>query len=179
MNLPNFITLARLLSVPVIVWLILLHEQSLAFIIFLIASISDALDGFLARILKERTTLGAYLDPIADKALLVGVYAALGNEHLIPLWVVILVIFRDTIIIGGIILLGLLSKTFKMEPFLISKINTTIQLLYIVYVLSPLPAIIGIPILGEMIAWTVGITTLISGASYVKVGLEILTREDV
>lgn len=178
MNLPNLITLARLLMVPLIVWLILLHEEILAFSAFLIASVSDALDGFLARILKERTTLGAYLDPIADKALLVGVYAALGHEHFIPLWVVILVIFRDVLIIGGIILLSMLSKTYKMNPHYISKFNTTIQLIYVIFILMPLPSFLYEHIVNTTLAWAVGITTILSGAVYVKMGLHILATEE-
>ena len=178
MNLPNFITLIRLFMVPLVVWLILLHEQLLAFSLFLVASISDALDGFLARVLKERTTLGAYLDPIADKALLVGVYAALGHEHLIPLWVVILVIFRDVLIIGGILLLSMMSKAYEMTPHLISKINTTVQLIYVIYVLMPLPEFEFSQIINLILAWTVGITTLLSGAVYVKMGVKILASED-
>jgi len=178
LNLPNVITLARLLMVPLIVWLILLHEQVLAFSLFLVASVSDALDGFLARVLKERTTLGAYLDPIADKALLVGVYAALGHEHYIPLWVVILVISRDVLIIGGIILVSMLSKPYEMSPHFISKFNTAIQLIYVIYILMPLPTFPYESTINLLLAWTVGITTILSGAVYVKMGLQILANED-
>jgi cardiolipin synthase len=135
-NLPNIISLARLLSVPLIVSLILSYQLMAAFIFFTIASLSDALDGFLARIFKSRTTLGAYLDPIADKALLVGVFAALGQAGLVDLWVVVLVIFRDVLIIGGIILLFLFKSHVEMKPLIISKINTVVQLTYALFILG-------------------------------------------
>ena len=137
-NFPNLITLSRLLSVPLIISLILSYQFTTAFFLFSIAGLSDALDGFLARILKARTTLGACLDPLADKALLVGTFAALGHIGLIDLWIVVLVIFRDVLIIGGILLLFLFKSSFSMKPLMISKINTVIQLCYALCVLGGL-----------------------------------------
>src|SRR3989338_2211483 len=110
MNLPNLISLARLFSVPVIISLILSHQLNLSFLFFCLAGLSDALDGLVARLFKARTTLGAYLDPIADKALLIGVFAALGQTGLVDMWVVILIIFRDVLIVGGILLLFLFKS---------------------------------------------------------------------
>ncbi|MBY0502122.1 MAG: CDP-alcohol phosphatidyltransferase family protein [Alphaproteobacteria bacterium] len=178
MNLPNLISLARLLSVPLIISLILSHQLLAAFVLFSLAGLSDALDGFLARIFKSRTTLGAYLDPIADKALLVGVYAALGQSGLIELWLVILVIFRDVLIIGGILLLFLFKSTIEMKPLMISKANTVIQLVYALFVLGQGELHLEIPGLSQYFGYLVALTTVLSGASYVRLGLKHLNKMD-
>lgn len=178
MNLPNMISLARLFSVPLIISLILSHQLVLAFLFFSLAGLSDALDGFLARIFKARTTLGAYLDPIADKALLVGVFAALGQTGLVELWVVILVIFRDVLIIGGILLLFLFKSPIEMKPLMISKVNTVAQLLYALFVLGQGEYFLGIPHLNLFFGYFVALTTVLSGISYVKVGLKYFNKMD-
>ncbi|MBS0272418.1 MAG: CDP-alcohol phosphatidyltransferase family protein [Proteobacteria bacterium] len=178
MNLPNIISLARLLSVPLIISLILSHQLKAAFLFFALAGLSDALDGFLARIFKLRTTLGAYLDPIADKALLMGVYAALGQTGLVELWVVVLVIFRDLLIIGGILLLFLFKSSVEMKPLLISKINTVMQLSYALMVLSQGGAFLGIPDLNLYCGYLIALITVLSGVSYVKIGFNYFNKVD-
>lgn len=170
-NIPNLISLSRLLSVPIIVSLILSHELIMAFILFALAGISDALDGFLARVFKARTALGAYLDPLADKALLVGVYAALGRIGLIDLWVVVLVIFRDLLIVGGILLLFLLKHTISMRPVMISKVNTVVQLAFALFVLGQGNMLLGCPQSSRYLGYCVALTTILSGATYVRVWL--------
>lgn len=178
MNIPNIITLARLLSVPLIISLILSNQLTVALIFFTLAALSDALDGFLARIFKSRTTFGAYLDPIADKALLVGVYAALGHMGLIELWVVILVIFRDVLIVGGILLLFHFKSTVEMKPLLISKINTVVQLMYAIYILGQGDSLIGIPQLGLYFGYLTALTTVLSGVTYVRLGFKYFNKMD-
>ena len=101
MNLPNLITLARLLAVPLVVFLILQGLMTAAFWMFFAAGISDAVDGYLAKRMDAVTELGTYLDPIADKTLLVAVYVTLGIAGHVPTWLVILVVSRDLLIIGG------------------------------------------------------------------------------
>ena len=103
LNLPNLITLARLLAVPLAVWLILDERYALAFWVFVGAGISDALDGYIAKRFDSRTRLGALLDPAADKALLAGVYVTLAIAGQLPDWLVFLVVFRDVLIIGGFV----------------------------------------------------------------------------
>lgn len=178
MNIPNIISLARLLSVPLIVSLILSYQLTAAFIFFMLAGLSDALDGFLARIFKSRTTLGAYLDPIADKALLVGVFVALGHAGLVELWVVVLVVFRDALIIGGILLLFLFKNQVEMKPLMISKLNTVVQLMYALFVLSRAETFVGIPHLSVYFGYLVVLTTIFSGVSYVKLGLQYFNKMD-
>ena len=101
MNVANLISLARLLAVPLMIYLILQDAMAFAFWLFVVAGVSDAVDGFLARHLGQASELGAHLDPLADKVLLVGVYVTLGYLDHLPTWLVILVVFRDFLIIGG------------------------------------------------------------------------------
>ncbi|MEK9685401.1 MAG: CDP-alcohol phosphatidyltransferase family protein, partial [Rhodospirillaceae bacterium] len=138
MNLPNFISLARLFSVPVLVWLILNGKFNWAFWLFLVAGASDALDGYIAKRWGQTSSLGTYLDPAADKTLLVGVYVVLGTIQQLPLWIVITVVFRDFIIIGGVVLLHISMTSVRMKPLMVSKINTTFQILLVVWTLAEL-----------------------------------------
>lgn len=179
MNIPNLLSLARLFSVPLIISLILSYKLNPAFLLFAIAGLSDALDGFLARVFKARTTLGAYLDPLADKALLIGVYAALGRIGLVDLWVVILVVFRDVLIVGGILLLFLLKSSIDMKPLLISKINTVIQLVFALFILGQGESLLGISHLNTYLGYCVALTTVLSGVSYVKLGLKYFNKMNV
>ena len=110
MNIPNALTLARIILVPLIVWLIITHEMAAAFVLFLLAGLSDAADGYLAKRFGWHTELGAYLDPIADKALLVSIYVTLGFANHLPVWLVIAVVSRDILIIGAFILSWILSR---------------------------------------------------------------------
>ncbi len=109
MNPANLITLGRLLSVPVSVWLILAGQFGAAFWMFVIAGVSDAVDGFIAKRFNMRTRIGALLDPVADKTLLVSTYVTLGVAGQLPTWLVILVVSRDLMIVGGFLLVQLLA----------------------------------------------------------------------
>src|SRR6202035_877801 len=129
-NLPNLITIGRILLVPVVVWAIASREMQIAFLVFLIAGISDAVDGFLAKRLNMASELGAHLDPLADKALIVSIYVALGITEAIPRWIVILVVSRDILIIGGLMLAWFLDKPMTVKPLLVSKLNTAAQLVF-------------------------------------------------
>lgn len=164
--LPNLITLARLLAVPLVVWLIISGHWESAFWLFFAASVTDGLDGSLARGLNARTELGAYLDAIADKALLVSVYITLGQAGQIPIWVVILVVSRDVLIVGGFLMLHTLDQAPAMGPLLISKANTLAQLVLAGVVLAD----VGLNIIGEglvpALIWLVAITTVASGGAY-------------
>src|SRR5260221_3329335 len=102
LSIPNLITLARILLVPVVVWAITAGEMQFAFLLFVAAGISDAVDGFLAKRFGMTSELGAYLDPLADKVLIVSIYVSLGVVGGIPLWLVILVVSRDIMIVGAI-----------------------------------------------------------------------------
>ncbi len=128
MNVPNIISLIRLLATPLIVWLILSGEWKIAFYSFVAAGVSDAVDGFIAKRFNAQTKLGAYLDPIADKVLLVAIYVAMGASELLPSWLVILVVSRDFLIIGGALLLYTLDYELDIHPIWTSKVNTFVQI---------------------------------------------------
>ncbi|MGU3497061.1 CDP-alcohol phosphatidyltransferase family protein [Xanthobacteraceae bacterium A53D] len=136
MNLPNVITLGRLIIVPVVIWAIISDEPQLAFGLFLLAGISDAVDGFIARRFHMRTELGAYLDPLADKALLVSIYVTLAVVGDIPRWVAIAVVSRDIMIVGAVLLSTLLAKPMAIQPLAISKVNTAVQIAFAALVLA-------------------------------------------
>lgn len=164
--LPNLISVFRLFMVPVIVWMIVADQLLGAFIVFLIAGVSDGLDGFLARQFRWQTELGAYLDPIADKALLVSIYAALGFFGHLPAWLVILVISRDLLIVGAVLLSWFLSRTVAIHPLRISKVNTTAQISLAVLVLAEGGLGLGWDFTVELLIWVTGATTAVSAAVY-------------
>jgi cardiolipin synthase len=166
-TLPNVITFARLCAVPGAVWLMLQHRLDLAFWVFVAAGLSDGIDGWLARIRNSRSALGALMDPVADKALLVSVYVTLAAMGVLPDWLAILVVFRDLLIVGGVLVLYLLGQPPIIQPLWVSKLNTALQialaagaLLLAGYRLDAGPAL-------EAGIWLVAATTLASGAAYV------------
>ncbi len=127
MSIPNLITLGRILLVPIVVWAIASGAMWIAFVLFLGAGLSDAVDGYLAKRFHMTTELGAYLDPLADKALIVSIYITLGINGLIPGWLVILVVSRDIMIVGAVMLSWLVGTPVKVKPLLVSKLNTAAQ----------------------------------------------------
>ena len=166
MNLPNLITLGRLLSVPISVWLILSGEFAAAFWIFILAGVSDAIDGFIAKRFDMRTQIGALLDPVADKSLLVSVYVTLGVAGQLPAWLVILVVFRDLMIVGGFLLIQLLSARVGWEPLLISKANTALQIVLAALTLARLGFNLDDHGVGATLVLAVAATTVLSGSAY-------------
>lgn len=166
LNPPNAITLARLLCAPLVIWLILGAEYGTAFWVFIAAGVSDGLDGFIAKRFDMRTRLGALLDPIADKTLLVSVFVALGLENKLPDWLVILVVFRDVMIIGGYMLIQVTAAARQFDPLYISKINTTVQIALVSFVLAKLGIGFGDGPITPILVWAVAGTTVLSGASY-------------
>ena len=130
LSIPNLITLARILLVPVVVWAIASNQMLFAFLLFAAAGVSDAVDGFLAKRFGMASELGAYLDPLADKAMIVSIYVALGISGYIPRWLVILVVSRDIMIVAAVIVSWLLDKPIPMKPLMVSKLNTVAQVAF-------------------------------------------------
>jgi cardiolipin synthase len=137
-SIPNIITLGRILLVPFIVWAIASSQMEIAFAIFFVAGVSDAVDGFLAKRFGMASELGALLDPLADKALLVSIYVALGIWGAVPRWIVILVVSRDIMIVGAVIVSWLFGKPVPMKPLMVSKLNTVAQVALAALVLAAL-----------------------------------------
>ena len=138
MTLPNIITIARLFAVPLLVWLLVDGRHELAFWLFVLAGVSDAADGILARRLNLQSLLGAYLDPVADKALLVSIYITLGFMLEIPAYIVIAVVSRDILIIGAVMLSWMMDRPVPMKPLVISKANTVVQIFFAGLVMADL-----------------------------------------
>jgi cardiolipin synthase len=166
LNWPNVITFGRLCAVPLSFWMILDHRMDRAFFLFVAAGLSDALDGWLAR-RYGGNAVGALMDPVADKALLVTMYITLASVGVLPDWLAILVVFRDVVIVGGVIILSVMGNAVLIHPLYISKINTTLQLLLIAVCLLQGGFGLGLPGLPVVLIWSVAATTLASGAAYV------------
>jgi cardiolipin synthase len=168
LNIPNLITLGRILLVPIVVWAIATPGAMwIAFVLFLAAGVSDAVDGFIAKRFNMTSELGAYLDPLADKALIVSIYLTLGINNLIPRWLVILVVSRDILIVGGIMLSWLMGNPLKIKPLLISKLNTVAQIVFACVVLGSLGFNIQMDMLTVILMGLVAALTLLSVAAYV------------
>jgi len=166
LNIPNSLTLLRMLLVPVIVWLILAEQMYAAFLTFLLAGLSDALDGLIAKQFNLVTPLGTYLDPLADKILLVSIYVTLGIQEDLPSWLVILVVSRDFLIIGGIIFTFLLELNITIVPSKLSKLNTFCQILLAAFVLADKGLEAGFNGAIDLFVYVVAATTVLSGIAY-------------
>jgi len=166
LNIPNSITLGRLLAAPLVIWLILGERYGTAFWVFVAAGVSDGLDGYIAKRFDMRTRLGALLDPIADKSLLVSVFVALGFEGRLPDWLVILVVFRDVMIIGGYMLIQVTAAARQFDPLYVSKINTAAQIALVAFVLARLGVGFGDGPATTVLVSAVAVTTVLSGGSY-------------
>lgn len=167
-NIPNFITLARVMSVPVIFWLLVNDHGRAAFFVFLLAGISDALDGFLAKRFNWTSELGAYLDPLADKILIVSIYIALAVSGEIPLWLVVAVVSRDILILLAVLLSWLVSRPFVIKPLAVSKLNTAAQIALATTVLGDNAFQLGLATTREVLVLTAGAFTFLSLAAYLK-----------
>ena len=164
-NLPNILSTLRLLSVPVTVWLMMQGYMAAAFWLFVAAGVTDAVDGAVARLFDARTAIGAWLDPLADKALLVSTFVVLGWQEHIPLWLVVLVVLRDVLIVAYAVVY-VLAGEFSGSPILVSKINTVTQIFLAALVLAHLGLGWGGAQLIEAFVYGVAGTTVASGAAY-------------
>jgi cardiolipin synthase len=176
MNIPNLLTLIRIILVPVIVILLIQASFFKAMIVFVIAGITDGLDGFLARVLNQKTVLGAYLDPLADKALILTSFVTLSVMGVVPSWLSVIVISRDLIILVGISVLVLMGIPFEVKPTFVSKVTTTLQLLtvFMVMVFLSLSINFDLHAVDDMIYWLTALFTIASGFSYIVIGLRMI-----
>lgn len=175
MNIPNFLTLMRIFLVPVLVIFLIQGLFFHALVVFVVAGITDGADGFLARILKQKTVLGSYMDPLADKALIASSYVTLAILGMIPSWLTVIVVSRDFIILFGISVLSFMSISFDVRPAFVSKVTTVLQLLTIfsVLVLRYLPGSFCWELV-EVAYWATAFFTIISGVHYVTKGLRFI-----
>jgi cardiolipin synthase len=175
-NIPNSLTLMRILLVPLVVWLTITGEPTAAFVLFVVAGISDAADGFIAKRYGWQTELGSYLDPIADKALLVTLYVTLGLEDHLPVWLVIAVVSRDVLIVGAFLLSWVLDRKVAIEPLPISKVNTFAQIVLVGLVLAELGVGLGLSDIMQGMIWLTGFLTVASAGAYFWRWLALMAR---
>jgi len=165
--LPNAISLFRIALIGPVLYLITEGRFDSALALFFLAGFSDGVDGYLAKRFDWHTRIGALLDPIADKLLMAGTYITLAWTGHIPIWMAGVVVFRDLVIIGGATAYNFLIKPVEGEPTRISKLNTALELLFIVFVLSRAafgwPDLISLTVIGASVL----VTVVISGVDYV------------
>ncbi|MEP3436422.1 MAG: CDP-alcohol phosphatidyltransferase family protein [Hoeflea sp.] len=177
MTLPNYITVARFIMVPLIVLSMIDGEMLVALTLFILAGVSDAADGMIARHFNQKSELGAWLDPVADKFLLVSVFVMLGWLEALPAWLVVVAVTRDGMIISAVLLSSLLENPVEMRPLMISKANTMLQIVLLIIVLADLAGIVRLDaVIGWMIYGVAGLTVASTGA-YLVSWLRHMTSE--
>ncbi len=166
MNLPNALSFLRILSVPLLIWLVVENHSLAALWLFALSGLTDSLDGFVAKRFHLETELGQYLDPLADKLLLLSGFITLTFLDLLPLWLTLMVVTRDVLIVGGALVYQVITGRLQIRPLWISKLNTVSQMLLLFLVLW---SITSRPLHGwlEPFIWLTAMTTLLSGGSYV------------
>ena len=176
MNLPNILTLIRVLLIPLFVIFIINKLFGWALVTFAVAGITDGIDGMIARVTHKRTELGAYLDPIADKLLLIAAFVTLAIIEILPSWLAVIVITRDVIILVGFLVLLLTNYRPKIQPSLVSKVNTFFQISTILLALMANYAPVFKP-LSTIAIYGTGFFTIVSGSHYIYVGTRILNEK--
>jgi cardiolipin synthase len=171
-TVPNVLTLFRILTTPVIVWLLLESRLAWAFYLFCLSGVTDALDGFIARVFDQRSRLGAYLDPLADKLLAVSAFVFLARLALVPNWLAVIVVSRDAIILLGVFTLKFFHMPLEINPSIVSKFTTLLQLGTAAYILAQ--SVIFLPDWGLHVLFPlVGVLTVVSGFHYIYVGAKL------
>ncbi len=165
-TIPNYITIFRFILVPFIVMALLSDYVGAALIGFVIAGVSDGVDGYIARRYNQRSELGAYLDPIADKLLLVSLFVVLGFLEQLPVWLVVIVVSRDIFIVGAVLLGAVIGKPMEMHPLLVSKANTAFQIILVTVTLADIAFEFSLPGIRMALVWVVGLLTAASATAY-------------
>jgi len=167
--IPNLITVLRVVAAPALILLLKNGNYELALVLFLVAGISDGLDGYIAKRFNVQSQFGAMLDPVADKILLVSCFVMLTLLGYLPFWLLVLISFRDLVIVGGYLVLVMLKVTVKMAPSVVSKINTVCQICLVGLMLAELAGWVALGGVINLLIVVVAFTTLISGIHYVWV----------
>ena len=173
LNWPNVLTLARILITPLFIICLIKGSYAMALLIFTLAGVTDGLDGLLARLMDQRTTIGAFLDPIADKLLLVSAFVTLAVQEMIPAWLTVVVISRDVLIIVGIAILEVSRVDYQIQPSMVSKCTTVAQLATIfLLLLSTQTTVLAHALLP--VYWLTTALSIASGLHYVYLGIQIM-----
>ena len=174
-TIPNLLTVIRILLTPLFVIFLIREHFGSALLVFIAAGVSDGLDGLIARYFNQRTTLGAILDPIADKMLLAAAYVSLGVIAVIPGWLTVMVITRDVVILLGVAVFSFMKIDFEVNPTIISKITTALQVVTVCLALLRFDQA-GIAELQLLFYWVTAAFTILSGLHYIFLGMGILQR---
>ncbi|NWF55143.1 MAG: CDP-alcohol phosphatidyltransferase family protein [Syntrophaceae bacterium] len=175
LNLPNFFSIARVVLLLPLIYFLHQKNYGSAFAILVLAGITDAIDGAAARLLRQRTVFGAYLDPAADKTFMTCSYIALSSFGLLPWGLTLLVIGRDVVIVLGFAILRLLSRPVEASPSVASKVTTILQVATLGAPLFSL-SLVHSPWLTDGLVWAASAGTVISGFQYIFKGVQILRR---
>ena len=175
LTIPNLITLGRIFLVPVVFWLLVSGRVQAAFWTFVVAGVSDGVDGYLAKRYNWASELGSYLDPLADKLLVVSIFIAMGVLKELPSWLVIAVVSRDVLIVIAIMLTWLFSVPVQIRPFAISKANTCAQLVLASTVLADVGFQLGLSTFRWWLVWLTAALTLGSLLAYIYAWLKLMT----
>ncbi|MBP0616379.1 CDP-alcohol phosphatidyltransferase family protein [Jiella mangrovi] len=178
MTIPNLISIARLLAVPVMIWALIDGRFGLAFITFVVAGVSDAVDGAIARHFNQQSTLGLYLDPIADKALLTTVFIGLGVLGRLPDWLVIVVVSRDVLIVAAFLLAYVMGLPMTVRPLFVSKATTAAQIVLAASVLGESALGLSLGYVGDLLVALTLILTVASAAAYLTDWLRHMASPD-
>jgi cardiolipin synthase len=166
MTIPNIITIGRLIIVPIVIVMIMQQRWSTAFVLFVVAGVSDAIDGFIARKFDMKSEFGAYIDPLADKALLVSIYVTLSVVGVLPDWLAIVVVSRDMMIVAAILVSWLMGRPVAIKPLIVSKLNTAAQIALAALALGAQAFAIEVGSMGLAAIWIVAALTMVSAAAY-------------
>ncbi|MBA1156744.1 CDP-alcohol phosphatidyltransferase family protein [Microvirga mediterraneensis] len=166
MTIPNIISIGRLILVPIVIVMIMQQRWAMAFALFVVAGVSDAIDGFIARKFDMRSEFGAYIDPLADKSLLVSIYVTLAIVGAIPGWLAIVVVSRDAMIVAAVILSWVMSRPVEIKPLIVSKLNTGAQLGFAAYALAANAFGVELGGLEEIVTVLVATLTIASAGAY-------------
>lgn len=172
-TIPNVFTFARIVIIPFFATSLLYKKYNYALILFVIAAITDLLDGFLARLTNQKTKLGAFLDPLADKFLLLTSFILFAVYGWLPNWITIIVICRDFIVVVGWYMLVVLINERKVEPSIFGKIANALQAILIAYILLSINFEIGTPVIKDSLLLLAAFFTVFSGIQYVYRGYKL------
>jgi cardiolipin synthase len=177
MTIPNLITIFRLFLVPVVIVMILQGRWSTAVVLFVVAGVSDAVDGFIAKRFDMRSEFGAHIDPLADKALLVSIYVTLAIVGVLPSWLAIIVVSRDLMIVAAVLLSWVMARPVKIKPLMVSKLNTAAQIGLAALLLCTMAFGVDASPLEEVAMVAVAALTIASAGAYVAGWLRHMTGE--
>jgi len=172
LNIPNTLTIGRIIIIPVFLTAVIYKRYDYAFYLFIVAAITDVFDGLFARLKDQRTSLGTFLDPLADKFLIVTSIIILSVYGWIPKWLAVTVISRDIIVVTGWFLLYLVTGKAKVEPSLPGRTTIWVQSVFIAYVLMDM-TFLSLPAVYPVLLWLTAGITIISGLHYIYRGLKL------